>query len=73
MILVENNKKNGALLVKNHNNSFVKLWWGMGTYNITRNINGKIETKDIDCTNYKEINEFTYGLSEIKNEKDTYY
>lgn len=65
--ILSNNKQKGHLLVKNHNNSFVKLWWGMGLYNFTRNKNGKIETKNIDSTNYEEINKFTFGLTEIKN------
>ena len=69
----ETNKKNGVQLLKNYNNSYVKSYWGMGNYIFTRNINGKIEQKVIDCSNHKKINEFTYGLNEISDKSSSYY
>ncbi len=56
----------GYSLVKNINNSFTNIWWGMGNYIFTRNINGKIEQKVIDCNSNKEIYEFTKNLKEIQ-------
>ena len=69
----ETNKKNGVQLIKNYNNSYIKSYWGMGNYIFTRNINGKIEQKVIDCSNDKEINEFIHGLNEINNKSSNYY
>ncbi len=64
---LENGKNDGKNIVKNNINSFTKIWWGMGNYIFTRNKNGIIETKIIDCDAKNEINNFTQGLREISN------
>jgi hypothetical protein len=39
----------------------------MGNYVFTRNKNGIIESKVIDCSSHNEINNFINGLIEIKS------
>ncbi len=60
----EDAKINGARFIKDKNNSFVKIYWGMSDFVYTRNKNGVIESKVMGIDSHND--EFVAGLKEYK-------
>ncbi len=60
----EDAKINGARFIKDKNNSFVKIYWGMSDFVYTRNKNGIIESKVMGIDSHND--EFVAGLKEYK-------
>jgi hypothetical protein len=54
-------------LLKNNLNSFIQMYWSMGTSLVFRNLNGKIEMLSYENNPNNQYNEFIYGLTKITN------
>jgi hypothetical protein len=63
-------KESGPSIVKNYNNSYTKLYWGMGITYVFRNINGRIDSFEIESFDDYKFKEMVKNLQYIPSPDD---